>query len=377
MALVLARPEGNPEGSQGLALFYVALRDDEGQLQNIQINRLKDKLGTRKLPTAEITLNGTPAEPVYGLRDGVRALVPMLTIARTWNAVTAVSLMRRGLALARNYANRREVFGKLLAQQPLHADTFAHLQAIYEGAFHLAFRVVELLGETEASDFAVRTDTEKHALLRVLTPIAKLTTGKQVVAVLSEVIEVFGGAGYVEDTGLPTLLRDAQVLPIWEGTTNVLSLDVLRALDEVGGIGILRAEMERCAQIVKEPILSDTMQQAQSVLEKADEWLIRAQIQGRAALESGARRFAFALGQVLEQTYLACHAQWAIDHEHDARSAAALRLLTSVSGDFPIIPLDATFALANDTPLEGKEATLAGLHELNTSWGDGAPHMGP
>jgi alkylation response protein AidB-like acyl-CoA dehydrogenase len=372
IALVLARPEGNPEKSKGLALFYVVLRDDEGRLQNIRIERLKDKLGTRKIPTAEVVLDGTPARPVHGLRDGVRALVPMLTIARAWNAVTAVAFMRRGLALARNYAHQREVFGKTLAQQPLHADTFAHLQAIYEGAFHLAFRVAELLGETEASDFTVRASTEKQTLLRILTPIAKLTTGKQAMAVLSEVIEVFGGAGYVEDTGLPALLRDAQVLPIWEGTTNVLALDTLRAIDEVGGLDVLRAEMERCAQAVSEPVLSAMMQQAQSQLEEADEWLVRAHIQGRAVLESGARRFALALGHALEQTYLACHAQWAIDHENDARAAAALRLLATAPERFPIIPLDATLALANDTPLPPKQATLEALHELSTSWGDGA-----
>src|SRR6185436_6917610 len=103
MALTLARPEGNPDGSRGLALFLVELRDANGRLRNIQINRLKDKLGTRKVPTAELTLDGTPATLVGSQSDGVRQITPMLSITRTWNAISAVSAMRRGLALARDF----------------------------------------------------------------------------------------------------------------------------------------------------------------------------------------------------------------------------------------------------------------------------------
>src|SRR5678816_2630408 len=85
MALTLARPEGNPPGSRGLALFYLEMRDSEGRLQNIRIERLKDKLGTRKVPTAELTLEGTPAQLVMGTADGVKNITPLLNITRLWN----------------------------------------------------------------------------------------------------------------------------------------------------------------------------------------------------------------------------------------------------------------------------------------------------
>src|SRR5262249_53677312 len=145
-----------------------------------------------------------------------------------YNACCAVGLMRRGLALARDYARRRRAFGKLLADQPLHVETLAALQVEFEAAFHLSFRVAELMGRGETG---AATDDER-AVLRLLTPLVKLYTAKQAIATCSEVLEAFGGAGYVEDTGLPRLLRDAQVLSIWEGTTNVLSLDVLRAIEK-------------------------------------------------------------------------------------------------------------------------------------------------
>src|SRR5258706_645878 len=144
MALTLARPEGNPGGGKGLALFYVETRNAGGQLDHILVHRLKDKFGTRKVPTAELTLDGTPALAVAGEADGVRNISPMLNVTRTWNSVSAVSYMRRGLALARDYAGKRVAFGAPLAQKPLHVDTLAGLQAEYEAGFHLAFSAVEV-----------------------------------------------------------------------------------------------------------------------------------------------------------------------------------------------------------------------------------------
>ena len=109
MALVLARPEREAPlaGGKGLALFYVETRDEQGRLRNITVNRLKDKLGTRKVPTAELTLDGAPASLVLGANEGVRNMVPMLHLTRTWNSVIAAAFMRRGLALARDYARKR------------------------------------------------------------------------------------------------------------------------------------------------------------------------------------------------------------------------------------------------------------------------------
>ena len=149
MALTLARPEGNPPGGRGLALFYLETRDEHGRPQNIQINRLKDKLGTRKVPTAELTLDGTPAQLVKGATDGVRNIAPLLNITRLWNGISAVSLMRRGLALSFDYAQKRVAFGAPLSEKPLHRDTLATLLAETAAAFLLAFHVAELTGRSE------------------------------------------------------------------------------------------------------------------------------------------------------------------------------------------------------------------------------------
>jgi alkylation response protein AidB-like acyl-CoA dehydrogenase len=326
MALTLARPEGNPPGGRGLALFYLETRDEHGRPRNIQINRLKDKLGTRKVPTAELTLDGTPAQLVKGSTDGVRNIAPLLNITRLWNGISAVSLMRRGLALASDYARKRVAFGAPLSEKPLHRDTLATLHAETEAAFHLAFYVAELTGQSETSEIL-----EKDArLLRILTPVMKLTTGKQSVMVASEVLETFGGAGYVEDTGLPVLLRDSQVLPIWEGTTNVLALDTLRALHGGDtGLAPLELAITRCLETVQDPRLADAARIARSALDHATSWLKESERAGAPALEAGARRFALTLGRTMELALLIKHAQWSQDHEHDSRATAIARRFAS------------------------------------------------
>jgi hypothetical protein len=277
----------------------------------------------------------------------VRNIVPMLHLTRTWNSVTAASFMRRGLALARDYARRREAFGAALARQPLHADTLAGMQAEFEAAFHLSFALVELIGADEAGEL----DDMGRELLRLLTSLAKLTTGRQAVAAASETLESFGGAGYVEDTGLPMLLRDSQVLPIWEGTTNVLALDALRAL---GGAALdaLRARIERSVRAARDAWLAGAGRTAQDALAHAERWLQGASGE-RATLEQGARRFALTLGRALALALLVEQAQWSLDHERDGRArAAALRFARSgVDLIVADTELGDAYALANDIPV--------------------------
>jgi acyl-CoA dehydrogenase len=320
VALTLARPEGNASGSRGLALFFVETRDERGRLRAIQVNRLKDKLGTRKVPTAELTLDGTPAELVCSTTDGVRNIAPMLNITRLWNGVSAAALMRRGMALARDYARRRTAFGSTLAEKPLHADTLAALQVETEAALHLAFRVSELNGLEEAGE----TDERQSQLLRLLTPLMKLTTARACVEVASEVLEAFGGAGYVEDTGLPVILRDAQVLSIWEGTTNVLALDALRAaLKDEGGLEALRDEVELYTRSIGDAKLARAATVAREAFEHAEAWLANAARGERTILEAGARRFALTLGRSTALALLVRHAHWSLEEERDRRALAA------------------------------------------------------
>jgi alkylation response protein AidB-like acyl-CoA dehydrogenase len=321
MALTLARVEGErTPGSAGLSLFYLELRDGGGALDRIRVHRLKDKLGTRALPTAELSLEGTKARLVGPAGDGVRRISSLLNVTRLYNAVCAVAGMRRALALAADYAERRRAFGRTLRQHPLHAETLAALAVEHAGAFHLTFHVGEMLGREECGE----ASDDDRLLLRLLTPVAKLYTARQAVVAASEALEAFGGAGYVEDTGLPRLLRDAQVLSIWEGTTNVLSLDVLRVLAKGEALDAFGAAVRRRLDALADPSLADAAARVREALGRIDAHARRGW-DDAAEAQAGARAFAYALARTFAAALLLEHADFAARSGADPRAAVLAR----------------------------------------------------
>jgi alkylation response protein AidB-like acyl-CoA dehydrogenase len=244
MAVALVRPHPGINGSKGMAPFLIPRYAADSPLAGfttapdsaapgVRLHRLKDKLGTRAVPTAEVGLYDAYALPL-GNTDGggLTRMLTLVVVTRLHNAAAAAAGMRRGLDYARAYAGARSVAGGRLVANPLHRTTLATLAVDAQAAFALAAHSFSLLGRVE-----VDGDHAAELELRLVAPLAKLVTGKLAVASASEYLESFGGAGYVEDTGIPRLLRDAQVLPIWEGTTNVLAIDVVRALAHDPSLG--------------------------------------------------------------------------------------------------------------------------------------------
>jgi len=325
MAMTLARIEDAAgraiPGSRGLSLFYLETRRADGNLNGITIHRLKDKLGTKALPTAELSLDGTNARLIGQPGDGVRNISTLMNITRLYNSICAAAAMRRGLALMRDYATRRKVFGRLLMDQPLHVETLADLDVDFRAALGLVLRAVELLGSEECGT----ASNDDRAVLRLLTPLAKLYTAKRCVAAMTETLEGFGGAGYVEDTGLPKLLRDSQVLAIWEGTTNVLSLDALRAIEREGALVPFFADInERLERCEMEP-LSAEIDAIRIAVSELTSFLPQALAAGKDVIQAAARRFAFGLAQVYSAGLLIEHAAWSLRVERDTTALVAAK----------------------------------------------------
>lgn len=316
MAMTLARIEGAPEGGKGLSLFYVETRNSDGTLNNIKINKLKNKMGTKALPTAELDLEGTPAQLVGGEGNGIKKISSLFNITRIWNACIAACFMRRGLALSKDFAKKRYAFGKYLIDQSLHAETLANIQVEQEAAFLLVMRIAELLGKEEMGQ-----GTKEEALvLRILTPITKLYTGKQAIAVSSEVIESFGGAGYMEDTGLPRLLRDSQVLSIWEGTTNVLSLDMLRAIQRENALAPFIQDLMSILSNVKNMELQTLASEVRKQVEEIGAFVKKASTESEDYLQGLAREFSMNLASSYMAALLIEHAEWSLKNEKDKHS---------------------------------------------------------
>ncbi|KAH0565156.1 hypothetical protein GP486_001449 [Trichoglossum hirsutum] len=268
MALALA------QAPHGLSLFFAPMRrlaanGADTELNGISIQQLKSKLGTRALPTAELELRGMRAWLIGEEGKGVKEISTMLNITRVHNAVMAMGLWGRGLAVSRSFARVRSVGGekrRLLVDVPLHVRTMAEQSVMYRGFMHLAFFVALLLGLEEQqqqqpqprpqellglplSTILPLYPSDIPLLLRILTPIAKSQTAKYAIAGLSESMESLGGVGYLENNSDPELnvarlFRDANVLSIWEGTTDVLAVDAVKVLKGRKGAKVIDA-MER------------------------------------------------------------------------------------------------------------------------------------
>ena len=225
-AMVLARPEDAPAGTAGLGLFLVPLHLENGTRNGIYIDRLKPKLGTCEMPTAEITLEGAIGFPVGKLSEGFAYMTEMLNLSRSYNAVWSIGLMQRAYLEARYYAEHRQAFGRPIQLYPLVAKTILEMKQDSERALGLVLETIHYWDRMERG----HGSKEDEILLRLLTPVIKFYTAEKCMEAAHRAIEIFGGNGCVEDFPIAKILRDSQILAIWEGTANILSLDILRVM---------------------------------------------------------------------------------------------------------------------------------------------------
>jgi acyl-CoA dehydrogenase len=227
--LTLARPEGAPAGTRGLGLFLVPRILDDGTRNAITIHRLKDKLGTRSLATGEVTLHGAQAYLVGKLERGFVQMTEMINLTRIWAAIGSLAAMRRSYLEALVHTRGRVAFGRRLADHPLMRRQLIDLLIEVEGCGALAFATAAVLERVDRHGAE-----EDRRLLRILTPLCKYYIPKRGEYVTLEALEMRGGNGYVEDWVNPRLLRDAIVNVVWEGSSNVIVLDVARAIAREG-----------------------------------------------------------------------------------------------------------------------------------------------
>ncbi|WP_068398225.1 acyl-CoA dehydrogenase family protein [Kribbia dieselivorans] len=223
--LTLARVPGQGEGTRGLGMFLVPKHRPDGSRNAYRINRLKEKLGTKSMASGEVTLEGAWARPVGDLTRGFLQMAEMLNVSRLSNAMRASGLMRRAVRESIDHTRERVVFGKPLFDQPLMRATLLPLMVDAEAALGMVFEAALQLEASDAGDETART------LIRILTPMAKHTICKRARTVTGEAMEVRGGNGYIEDWVNARLVRDSHLGSIWEGSSNVIALDVLRSMN--------------------------------------------------------------------------------------------------------------------------------------------------
>ncbi|MBQ1099500.1 acyl-CoA dehydrogenase family protein [Streptomyces sp. b94] len=216
--LVLAQAPG------GLTCFLVPRVLADGTRNVFLIQRLKDKLGNRSNASAEVEFAGTWARRVGEEGSGVRTVIGMVAATRLDCVLGSAGLMRQAVAQAVHHCAYREAFGAKLVDQPLMRNVLADLAIESEAATTLAVRLAA------AYDAAEGGDERERALLRIAVPVAKYWVTKRCAPVAVEAAECLGGNGYVEESGMPRLVRESPLNSIWEGAGNVQALDILRAL---------------------------------------------------------------------------------------------------------------------------------------------------
>ncbi|MEM9682999.1 MAG: acyl-CoA dehydrogenase family protein [Pseudomonadota bacterium] len=223
VALVLARPEGGNPGTRGLGLFLMPRRLPDGTPNRYRVLRLKDKLGTRSMASGEIDLNGASAWLVGELDRGFLQIAEMINQSRLSNAVRAAGMMRRALHESLCVARGRQAFGRPLIELPLMQRQLLKIMLPAEEALSMClFTAVALRRADEGEELG-------KGLRRILTPLVKFRCCRDARKVAGDAMEVRGGCGYIEEWIEARLVRDSHLGSIWEGTSNIIALDVLRA----------------------------------------------------------------------------------------------------------------------------------------------------
>ena len=317
--LVLAQTD------EGLSCFLLPRILPDGSRNACHLQRLKDKLGNRSNASAEIELHGALAHMVGEPGRGVRTIIEMVGHTRLDCVIGAAAGMRAGVVGATHHAAHRSAFGKLLIDQPLMRNVLADLCVESEASTALAMRLARAYDDAHADAEAGMDDSDAQLFKRLATAVGKFWACKRAPNHAYEALECLGGNGYVEESGMPRLYRDAPLASIWEGSGNVMSLDVLRALTRSPrALEVFVAEVE----------------QARGADARLDAGVqrLKDQFADPATLETRARRVVEGMALCLQGSLLVRHAPPAV-----ADAFCASRLAGDGGLEYGTLPADTDF----------------------------------
>lgn len=238
VAMVLARTDPDQSGTRGLSLFLLEPNLPDGTPNPVDVVRLKEKMGVRSMASAECRFNGTRALLIGEEFNGMKMMLEMINLSRLYNSVAGIAGTRRALIEAYQFAINRRTFGKDLIDHALVREKLHELGALHLGNFLLVWRTIR------AIEAAWAGDENEAQRVRMLIPMAKWWSAEKAVYIAREAMELIGGTGYIEDQVMPKLFRDVNVLPIWEGSGNIIVLDMLRAMEKSEGLKFLGDEID-------------------------------------------------------------------------------------------------------------------------------------
>ena len=352
--VTLARFPGGEDGStRGVGMFMVPKTLADGTHNSYTIDRLKDKMGTRSMPSGEVTLTGAFALQVGQLDRGFLQMAEMVNTSRLSNAMRASALMRRSTRDAVDHTRERIVFGKPLFEHSLMRATLLELCLESEASLAMVGYSAQCLQAADAGD------PDAKQLIRVLTPLAKHFICKKARVVTGEAMEVRGGNGYIEEWAHARLVRDAHLGSIWEGSSNVIALDVLRCMRKINAhrhiadamTSMLTSLGPDCAD--GRAVLVDVWAE---LTDRGDRLLAGS----TDAAEAGCARYANVLAQTIMQTLLFDLAHHSITESSDYRGLLVAYAYLDRSDNVSVEALDNLGAIVDGTPVDRESARGAG-----------------
>jgi acyl-CoA dehydrogenase len=332
--IVLARPDGAPDGASGLATFIVPRVMPDGSANGFRIKRLKPKLGTVGVPTAEVSLEGARAwmagtprtsdgAPAAGSatadQRGLNKMMEMVNGSRFGVAIMGLGIHRRSFLEGAIYAAHREQWGQRIDRYPLVRETLIDLVTELEAGLALTF-------ECASANRGATSEDEGRRLRRILVPLAKVRATREAVGAASQALELFGGNGYMEDWPMARQLRDAQCHTIWEGTENICCLDVRRAMRTDAAHEALIARVERALDEANgEKVLTPVVDAVAITLGETHDAIAHLELADTELQLLHARRFTHLLADLAEGALVLDDARWALARDGNARKAVIAR----------------------------------------------------
>jgi hypothetical protein len=317
-----------------LATFIMPRLLSDGSPNGFRIKRLKPKLGTIAVPTAEVELDGARAwlagsgspnggrGEITGPGRGLNRMMEMVNASRFGVAVMGLGIHRRCFLEGVIYAAHREQWGQRIDRFPLVRETLVDLLVELEAGAAITF-------ECAAAARTADSEEDGRRLRRILVPLAKIRTTREAIGAASQALELFGGNGYMEDWPMARQLRDAQCHTIWEGTENILCLDVLRAMRTDNAQESLFARVERGLDAASStPALAPTRDAIAGALDEARDAAVHLRASESDLQLLHARRFALLLADLAEAGLLAHEAAWAHERDGDARKVVIAERFT-------------------------------------------------
>jgi hypothetical protein len=342
LAMVLARPDDAPPGIKGLALFLLPKTLPDGTRNTYRIVRLKDKLGSRSMASGEIVLEGAQAYLIGEVGRGFHQMADMINMSRLSNGVRAAGLMRRAVTEALHVARHREAFGRKLVEMPLMQRQLLKMMLPAEQARSMFMRIASLLPRADQGDALAAK------CVRILTPLIKFRACRDARRVTGDAMEVRGGVGYIEEWSDPRLVRDAHLGSIWEGTSNIVALDVARAAKREGALEALAQSIH--AELAESGLPDASAALLRDVFDRAGAALLSVAECGR---DESVRQAASALYHATTAAFMACEAARVSRSTVDYRRLALAHLLVRNK----LLPRD-------PLALDARDANAAALRAL-------------